>query len=55
MQERNLAAWEKQVMRGEKPVFALMKPTANWHLLRTVACAMENGPFNLKEIGGAFW
>ena len=54
MQERNLAAWEQQVMRGEKPVFALMKPTANWHLLRTVACAVENGPFNLKEIGGAF-
>lgn len=54
MQERNLAAWEKQVMRGEKPVFALMKPTANWYLLRTVACAVENGPFNLKEIGGAF-
>lgn len=29
MQERHLAAWEKQVLRGEKPVFALMKPTAN--------------------------
>lgn len=54
MQERHLAAWEKQVLRGEKPVFALMKPTANWHLLRTVACAVENGPFNLKEIGAAF-
>ena len=54
MQERNLAAWEKQVMRGEKPVFALMKPTANWHLLRTVACAVENGPFNLTEIGASF-
>lgn len=52
--ERNLAAWEKQVMRGEKPVFALMKPTANWHLLRTVACAVENGPFNLTEIGASF-
>ncbi len=54
MQERSLAAWEKQVQRGEKPVFALMKPTANWSLLRTVACAVENGLFNLKEIGEAF-
>lgn len=54
MQERNLAAWEKQVLRGEKPVFVLMKPTKNWHLLRTVACAVENGPFNLREIGAGF-
>ncbi len=54
MQERNLAAWERQVMRGEKPVFVLMKPSAHWHLLRTVACAVENGSFNLKEIGSRF-
>ena len=31
-----------------------MKPSANWFLLRSVACAVENGPFNLKEIGSQF-
>ena len=38
----------------EKPVFALLKPTANWHLMRTVASAVEQGPFSLKAIGEAF-
>lgn len=54
MQERNLAAWERKVTSGIKPVFVLMKPSANWFLLRSVACAVENGPFNLKEIGSQF-
>lgn len=54
MTERRLAAWEKRLDEGEKPVFALLKPTANWHLMRTVASAVEQGPFSLKAIGEAF-
>ncbi len=54
MQERKLKAWEAQVSQGEKPVMVLMKPSAHWHMLRTVAHAVENGPFSLREIGSAF-
>lgn len=54
MTERRLKAWQERIGAGEKPVFALLKPTANWHLMRTVASAVEHGPFNLRSIGAAF-
>ncbi len=54
MQERKLAAWHEAVAKGHKPVFVLLAPTDNWHLLRTVACAVEQGEFSLEEIGERF-
>lgn len=54
MEERKLKAWEEGIERGEKPVFALMKPSARWFLMRTVASAVEQGAFNLGEIGEQF-
>ena len=54
MTERRLKAWEERIEAGEKPVFALMKPTPNWHLMRTIASSVEQGPFSLKRIGDAF-
>ena len=54
MTERRQKAWQERIEAGEKPVFALLKPTANWHLMRTVASAVEHGPFNLRSIGAAF-
>lgn len=54
MTERRLKAWEERIEAGEKPVFALLKPTPNWHLMRTIASSVEQGPFNLKAIGEAF-
>ena len=49
-----LKAWEERIEAGEKPVFALMKPTPNWHLMRTIASSVEQGPFSLQRIGDAF-
>lgn len=54
MTERRLKAWEERIEAGEKPVFALLKPTPNWHLMRTIASSVEQGPFNLKAIGEVF-
>ncbi len=54
MTERRLKAWEERIEAGEKPVFALMKPTPNWHLMRTIASSVEQGPFSLQRIGDAF-
>lgn len=54
MEERKLKAWEEGIERGEKPVFALMKPSARWFLMRSIASAVEQGTFNLKEIGEAY-
>lgn len=54
MTERRLKAWEERIEADEKPVFALLKPTPNWHLMRTISSSVEQGPFNLKQIGEAF-
>ncbi len=52
--ERNLENWFKGIENNEKPVWVMMRPSPNWHLLRTMACAVEQGPFNLKAIGDIF-
>ncbi|MCD8340310.1 MAG: heme anaerobic degradation radical SAM methyltransferase ChuW/HutW [Burkholderiales bacterium] len=54
MMERKLSNWFGGIDKGEKPVWVMMRPSPNWHLLRTMASAVETGPFNLNKIGEVF-
>lgn len=54
MLERQLDRWHEMVAQKQKPVTFLTRPSAHWHLMKTISSEMESGAINMHRLAQRF-